>query len=321
MKKFKLPLIISLTVHFLILGVLFLFRGEIELFPKKIEVTLESYTPEPYENVPFYKISSPSQDTYQTKPKKQPDQTDSSPHKHPLQPIFLHEHPSWQTLLERNKKKQSFLSARPKHPTSDSLIQHIKRYWTYQPEEAEDALYLKDDIGDIIEKRNMGTKPILLSTGEIAKSLQKPEIIKPKFDFIPTEIQVQAMKILYTNKKTTQVEMYSQLNPELPITAEGFNKTLEHLVKKGFLQRKKNSPENIFTIQTPLGAFPLELSKKNRLNPVYLYKPYVNPEKLMTYLQSLLYLHKERLDSVPTDSVSLNNRIRSLQQQIQILIN
>ncbi|MBN2201184.1 hypothetical protein JW777_04455 [bacterium] len=119
----------------------------------------------------------------------------------------------------------------------------------------------------------------------------KPEKNPVRFDFMPSEIQVRAMASVYRKEKPTQKDLYLDLDPGRPMTASIFNRELEFLVSKGFLTRKKISPQNPLMLVTPVGAVPVEMSRLNRLNPVYEYKPQVDRSRLLAFLQS----HQTRL--------------------------
>ncbi len=119
----------------------------------------------------------------------------------------------------------------------------------------------------------------------------KPEKNPVRFDFMPSEVQVRAMASVYRKQKPTQKDLYLDLDPGKPMTASLYNRELEFLVSKGFLTRKKISPQNLLMLVTPVGAMPVEMSRLNRLNPVYEYKAQVDRSKLLAYLQS----HQTRL--------------------------
>jgi hypothetical protein len=114
----------------------------------------------------------------------------------------------------------------------------------------------------------------------------KPEKNPPRFDFKPSAVQVRAMATLYRRGPATQKDLYLELDPGARMTASLFDRELDFLVSKGFLTRKKISPQNLFTFITPLGAVPVEMSRLNRLNPVYEYRAQVDRAKLLAFLQS-----------------------------------
>ncbi|MDM7926776.1 MAG: hypothetical protein QUS35_12240 [bacterium] len=119
----------------------------------------------------------------------------------------------------------------------------------------------------------------------------KPEKNPVRFDFMPSEVHVRAMASVYRKENPTQKDLYLDLDAGRPMTAALFNRELDFLVSKGFLTRKKISPENPLMVVTPIGAVPVEMSRLNRLNPVYEYKAQVDRSRLLAYLQS----HQTRL--------------------------
>jgi hypothetical protein len=123
----------------------------------------------------------------------------------------------------------------------------------------------------------------------------KPEKNPVRFDFMPTEVQVRAMASVYRKKKATQKDLYLDLDPGRPMTASLFNRELDFLVSKGFLTRKKISPQNLLMLVTPVGAVPVEMSRLNRLNSVFEYKAQVDRSKLLAYMQSQETRLRDRL--------------------------
>ena len=123
----------------------------------------------------------------------------------------------------------------------------------------------------------------------------KPEKNPVRFDFMPSEVHVRAMASVYRRQKPTQKDLYLDLDAGRPMTAALFNRELDFLVSKGFLTRKKISPENPLMLVTPVGAVPVEMSRLNRLNPVYEYKAQVDQSILRAYMQSQETRLRDRL--------------------------
>ena len=138
----------------------------------------------------------------------------------------------------------------------------------------------------------------------------------PVFDFIPSKSQARALSTLYNTEKGTQIDLYQALSADMPVTAETFDKELSKLVDKGFLTRKTVSPQNI------LLAFgvPVEMSGKNRKNPVYEYTARVSRTQIVTYLQARLFRLKQKARAAGADSLSVRKQIRAIQDNIAILI-
>jgi hypothetical protein len=149
----------------------------------------------------------------------------------------------------------------------------------------------------------------------------KPEKNPVQFDFMPSEVQVHAMASVYKKDKATQKDLYLDLDSSAPMTASLFNRELEFLVSKGFLTRKKISPENLFTFMTPFGAMPVEMSRKNRLNPVYEYKAQVDRTKLLSFLQSHeTQLSDRLLQSSRRDTAAVAGALRECRRSMAALV-
>lgn len=326
MKSLRLCFIISLTVHFIPLVLFFTFRQKIPRESRSIYFEIIS-------KVPMTKTQPPTQIKIPSKIQILPEESDTLLSSHKPQvfaqdsiahfdslvelirlsdtsSIFSQE--GWKKFVTKRVKKQYFLSQETQHSQEDSNL------LIFSLGELENPVPRSNEISDLIDKRNQGVKPLMLPLGTFSKLSENKskKQISPQFDFIPTEAQIQALSLLYKKKKATQLDIYSALDTTLPITAEGLNQNLNVLVKKGFLLQKKISPANTFSFF----GIPIEMSRKNRLNPVYLYQPKVSRTKIMTYLQSRLYLLKEKLRSVPTDSSTIIPKIQDLQEKIQILI-
>ncbi len=317
MKCLRFSLIISLLTHVLLLTLLSTIQRNREQSHGPIHLTLTPKTPDLKIPSSLKRTESPLS---LSKPYEEqiPEPGGSKPTTEPTQvdPNLLLKTPSWKTFLEKAKKKQTLLTTKPKSLPKDFILQDRFQTWiqtlTYQ------NIFYRDDISEYIKKQTQGTSSFFLSPRIITKQTDKK--IPPKFDFIPTETQLHTLTHLYKKGKATQVDIYPNLETSKPMTAEGLNRSLDFLVKKGFLTKKKISPQNIFTIQTPIGVFPIEMSRKNLLNPVYLYEPRVDRTQLMAYLQAIRFLLQEKLRSAPADSSTLVPQIQNLQEKILILI-
>jgi hypothetical protein len=169
-------------------------------------------------------------------------------------------------------------------------------------------------------KKRIGQSSILALNAVKPPEEKKVEQNPPRFDFIPTPLQVMAMASVYRMKQPDQVQIYATLDPDLPVTAEGFNSNLEYLVKKGFLKRKKVSPENKLAIGSIFGGASIEMSRKNVLNPRYEYTATVDKNTLISFFQAQIFVLNDRLHAAPPDSFQIRRTIGSLQNMIQLLI-
>ena len=219
---------------------------------------------------------------------------------------------AWKTFVLKKVKEQYFLSFEYEPSQEDSHV------LVFSPGDFKDVIPLGDDIAELINKRNQGINPTVSPMELLSKLAQnKGKKENPtQFDFIPSESQISAMAYLYKNERGTQLDIYRNIETSRPITAEILNRNLDFLFKKGFLIRIKISPENIFS----LFGIPIEMSAKNRKNPVYLYEPKVDKNKIIDFLQSRLYLLQEKLRSAPADSSLLKPRMQEIQRKIQFLL-
>jgi len=150
---------------------------------------------------------------------------------------------------------------------------------------------------------------------------EKPQIKKIDLysDYICDKTEAKVLSYLFKQNQGTQIDIYSNYDFTDSITANQLNERLDKLVNMGFLSRKKISPQLPFTISAIFIQIPIEMSKKNRENPVYEYQPLINKNNLITYLQAKLYRLKKRLKENKTDIPQLKRIINSLQESIIIL--
>jgi hypothetical protein len=219
---------------------------------------------------------------------------------------------AWQTFVSEKRKEQEFMSFDFESSPPDS------HPLPFLPDEIECPLPLRDEVTEMMKKRNDGIGVLPSVSDLISNAIQQEasKDIPPQFNFIPTKIQVHAIRVLKEHRKSTQIDIYALLDPALPVTAETLNKNLEILVDKGFLSRKKISPQHAFNFF----GIPIEMSARNRKNPVYVYELKISEKTLVDFLQAQLTLAGDRLRTHPTDSVRIRSRMESLQQKIHILI-
>ena len=254
MKCLRFSLIISLVIHVLLLTLLSTLQRNSRQSHGKIHLTLAPQTHDlktpssPKRTELPLSLSKPLEDQIPepegSKPTTESIQVDPNP---------LLKTPSWKTFLEKAKKKQILLTTKSESLPKDAFLQDRVQAWVQTPTD-ENILY-RDDVSEYIKKQTQGTSSFSLSPGIAPKQIHNK--IPPQFDFIPTETQLHALVHLYKKGKTTQLDIYPNLETSKPITAEGLNQSLDFLVKKGFLTRKKISPQNILNISTPVGVIPI----------------------------------------------------------------
>jgi hypothetical protein len=191
---------------------------------------------------------------------------------------------------------------------ADSMVRDRVTDW-FAEQDFSGVKAFRDAVGDRIQRHAGGSDVFSPWKNRTAES-HKEEKNAVQFDFLPDETQIQAMSTLYKKGKATQKDLYLDLDRSIPMTAALFDKQLELLVEKGFVTRKKISPENLFGIATPFGVIPIEMSRKNKLNPVYEYKNQVDREKLLAFLQSNEFLLREKLrKAAPKDTAMVQKLI------------
>lgn len=132
---------------------------------------------------------------------------------------------------------------------------------------------------------------------------------------IPTSLEIDVLKILWSNVSATSSDLYTQLDTSWTIRAEDFNRVLEDMVVKGYLDRRKISPSNKFTL---FGLAQIEMSSLNRKNQLYLYWPVVSKKEIIRYLEAKRYL---TLSSVPSSTDGVKNiYIESLDKKLHRLV-
>jgi len=112
-------------------------------------------------------------------------------------------------------------------------------------------------------------------------------------DFIPEETELQALNVIWQNRRATDVMIYASFDTCLKVTAEDLRKTLDGLVGKGLLEKKLVSPRDEFTFFGLTGDSGIEMNNTNRRNRVYEYTPLLCKEEMRDYLNAVLYQQKK----------------------------
>lgn len=99
---------------------------------------------------------------------------------------------------------------------------------------------------------------------------------------LPSDLEIEVLSQLWNEPLATDPELYIKLPSYLRITAEQFETVLTQMVREGLVERKQVSPQNLFTILTPLGATQIEMSPLNRKNRVFQYQPLVKRKELLS---------------------------------------
>ncbi|NOY60755.1 MAG: hypothetical protein GXO75_17750 [Calditrichaeota bacterium] len=154
-----------------------------------------------------------------------------------------------------------------------------------------------DRLSKAIYKRNTGgEKPVPLSSAlaagakYLSDKMKKKKLQAVKINFIPSPQQLAALDFIWdAKKKVTDQEIYASLDSTVRVTSEDMNRILAGLARRGILSRKIVSPQNEFTIMTPLGSQGIEMSAKNRRNRVYEYKANIERADMVRFLNAALY--------------------------------
>lgn len=194
----------------------------------------------------------------------------------PLNPSESTSEKTWAEFVNFARKSRKFLSDSITLSSEDTSLAFLIPQFS-----ADDLVPNKDPMGSTIYKHGSGgvglrasqTKPIVFPEKEYPVQL----------NFTPEPVHVLIMSALYNQGDAHQNDIYFTLPDSISITAEGLDSALNYLYKKGLLTRKKISAEHKIIAL----FFPVEISKKNRRNPLYIYKPAVNKELLKIYINSL----------------------------------
>lgn len=177
-----------------------------------------------------------------------------------------------------------------------------------------------------IDKRSLGhERPIPLTgvleaaSNYLAEKFKDKEEKPIRMTFIPSDQEIEILKIIWEKTTVTDQEIYTQLDSSIKLTAADVNNILKGLTAKGLLSSKIVSPRNEFTIGIPFSPQGIEMSAKNRRNRVYEYKSNIAPEEVVKYLHAVLYETEYKNGNSRGDSDSINIS-KSLQQKILKII-
>ncbi|MBN1895010.1 hypothetical protein JW906_10965 [bacterium] len=209
---------------------------------------------------------------------------------------------SWDEEADREKKDDS-------QEEHENALRSRIRSWSTQPDDAAGGT---DIAGDYIRNK---TVPGMIQASRNPAPGRKEKETAPRFDFIPTLSQVQALCLLGEQDGATGPELYSQTGTGA-CTLETWEREMEILLEKGFVRRKLVSPRNELT----LFGFPVELSSKNRRNRIYRYEPAVTRGDILTYLNSRRFLLLDRIHRAARDSTALAGELARLEEKILMLM-
>jgi len=211
-------------------------------------------------------------------------------------------------------------------PSDSALLQYrLAIYGSHLDDYA--APLGEDRITSQLYQENTGHSPLVNIGGLIAavissvpgKSKQNKKV-KPRITSEPTRLELDLLNTLWAKGPSLQLDLYRNMDTSIPITAFDLSRVLDNMTLKGYLKRKKVSPENLLTVITPIGVQTFEQNELNRLNPIYQYTNVITKKDVLQYLDILLYDIKNKMSEYTTlvdaDSIHLKN----LKEKILLLL-
>jgi hypothetical protein len=180
------------------------------------------------------------------------------------------------------------------------------------PEELAKIPPATDPIGARLQQEQLGI-PSLLNVGNLigeglkflAGKTGAGQKTQELWTAIPTETEARVMNIIWSSRTTTSSDIYSQLD-SVAITFKDLQTVLDNMVARGLVERDQVSPKNEFTI---LGAFAIEMSRKNAKNREYAYRPRTSRKMFYTFLDALAFSHHSSLKS---EDIALRDHLSKL---------
>jgi predicted transcriptional regulator len=122
---------------------------------------------------------------------------------------------------------------------------------------------------------------------------------------IPSELEIDVMKVLWKKQEATASAIYAQID-SAQLTAADLQHALDAMTERGLLDRRQISPRHEFTI---LGGIAIEMSGLNRKNREYLYRPQVTRQTMLAFLDATAF--SQRLAS-PTNHSTIAAHLQKL---------
>ena len=169
-----------------------------------------------------------------------------------------------------------------------------------------------------LSMRASGGQRILLSPLVLAAQSRKSdkwEKSGKEFDtqVIPSNLQLKVLTTLWRKEEANGLELYADLDSSFAITAENFGHQMKRMMKLGLVERKLISPQNLFTIITPMKMFEIEMSGKNRRNRVFLYRA-------RTKMAQIVQLLLGRFSLVKSDENGSTHELDRLREKLKIVL-
>ncbi|MDZ7374637.1 MAG: hypothetical protein ONB23_11800 [candidate division KSB1 bacterium] len=109
---------------------------------------------------------------------------------------------------------------------------------------------------------------------------------------VPSLTQAAVLAQLWERGAMTSLDLYATLDAALleGLTAETFWQELHWMAAQGLLEERVVSPQNLMLVGLGPVAVPVEMSEKNRRNRIFLYRPLVDREAFVAYLDARRFL-------------------------------
>lgn len=170
----------------------------------------------------------------------------------------------------------------------------------------------RDAVGKRQSAKSLGSNPGMLNLAGLVAGLgrslsdafgnSKKKPVVGGSAGLPTLLEIDVLGKLWQKGAVADLNLYATLDTTYHITSADFYRILETMNSRGWLTRKKISPENILTIATPVGGIPVEMSPKNRRNPVYEYRPAIDKAFVMRALNLAVFNLEDSLTTVADSS-------------------
>jgi predicted transcriptional regulator len=153
----------------------------------------------------------------------------------------------------------------------------------------------EDFIGERLRRDELEMPPLLNFSNLIgagvkylAEKLGRTATTTKQFALIPSELEIDVLKILWKENAATSSEIYAQLD-SIRMTAADLQQALTIMTQRGLVARRQISPRNEFTL---FGAATIEMSGINRKNREYLYRPKISRQTMLTFLDATAFSYR-----------------------------
>jgi hypothetical protein len=132
-----------------------------------------------------------------------------------------------------------------------------------------------------------------------------------RLQIIPSENEIRILKTLWEEKRASSAEIYRHLD-SARVTASTLQEILAEMTDRGLLARAQISPRNEFTIATPFGAIPIEMSALNRKNREFVYQSTIDADEMWSYIDANIF-SLSRPEGLSTDGLLVQHLRRLMQ--------